>query len=198
MNKASKWSIGIALFFEIVLLINVIQILWGKQWKDLGLTALAMAALTIPFLLNALANRVKLKLPPGFLLIGVVFIFLAQYFGQIRKFYQNFWWWDILLHGAFGFFAVLFALSILKSNLKKEDSISKTRFTIFLALASLCFSIACSALWEMFEFIGDRVLPVKMVKGGLEDTMSDLLIGTLMALITATAYAILGKFIYDE
>lgn len=193
MNKASKLSIVVVLFFEMTLLLNVIQALGGKQWKDLGLAALAMVALTIPFLLKYLANRTKLKLPPGFLLIGAIFIYLAQYFGEIRKFYQNLWWWDLLLHGAFGLLAVLFAVYVLKSNIMPEEHVSDTRFTFFIAFMSLSFSIASSASWELFEFIGDMLLPVRMVKGGLEDSMSDLLIGTMIALITAICYYFLSN-----
>ncbi|HHY28823.1 MAG TPA: hypothetical protein GX523_19160 [Desulfitobacterium dehalogenans] len=198
MNKAGKFTVVIALIFEMTVLINGISALWGKQWKDLGLSALAMALLIIPFLLNYLANRAELKLPPGFLLTGVVFIFLAQYFGEIRKFYQMLWWWDIFLHGAFGVLSVLFALYIMQSNLKKVSQLSDTRFTLFIAILSLCFSIACSALWEMFEFTGDILLPVKMVKGGLEDTMSDLLSGSLTALITAAGYYFIWRFLHRE
>ncbi|EHL07258.1 hypothetical protein HMPREF0322_02017 [Desulfitobacterium hafniense DP7] len=198
LNKAGKFTVGIALIFEIIPLVHGLTALWQKQWPDLGLSALAMATILVPWLLHYLANRVHLKLPPGFVMAGVVFIFLAQYLGEIRKFYQTFWWWDIFLHGLFGVLAVLFALYMLQSNLKKQGQLSKARFTLFLALLSLCFAMACSAAWELFEYMGDIVLPVKMVKGGLEDTMSDLFSGSLTALLTAAGYYFLWRFMHRD
>lgn len=198
MNKVNRLTIIVFLLFEFILLINALQTLGGKPWKDLGLTILAMGVLTLPFLLNYFAKRVKLKLPPGFILIGLVFILLAQYLGELKNFYQTLWWWDLLLHGAFGALAVLFALYILKSNLRSVDQISKTKFTVFLAILSICFSIAASALWELFEYLGDIILPVKMVKGGLEDSMTDLLIGAFCAILTALGYLLIWRFASNE
>ncbi|WP_341548963.1 hypothetical protein [Desulfitobacterium sp. THU1] len=188
----------IFLVFVLIIMSSGLHALWGQQWKDLGSATLALATLTVPFLINTLCNRVKLKLPPGFLFNGVVFIFLAQYQGEVKKFYQTFWWWDVFLHGAFGSLAVLFALYIFNSSFRKDDQLSKARFTVFLGLISLCFSVACSAIWEIFEYLGDIVFPVKMVKGGLEDTMSDLMVGAVTALITAIGYYFLRRVIVYE
>lgn len=198
MTKAGKLTVAIAVILETLLLVHGLMALWQKQWPDLGLSALSMAVLLLPCLLHYLASRAHLKLPPGFVVAGVIFIFLAQYLGEIKKFYQTFWWWDLLLHGLFGVLAVLFALYMLQSNLKKQDQLSEARFTLFLALLSLCFAMACSALWEMFEYMGDMVFPVKMVKGGLEDTISDLFSGSLTALLTAGGYYCLWRFIHRD
>lgn len=188
MNRLSKSAIGIFLLSEIALLIKGGQILFGNQEKELGVVALGMGTLCLPFIFMYLANQVDLKLPPGFQVIFVVFITLAQYFGEVQKFYQSFWWWDLSLHGIFGLFAVLFAIYTLKKNTTKTEQVSESRFNLLLIIASFCFAISCSTLWEIFEYLGDILLPVKMVKGGFEDTMSDMIIGALAALLTSLGY----------
>jgi len=192
MERISKITLVIAVTLGITLLINGLTALWAKEWKTLGYSVLGMVTLSLPFFVFYLAQRINLKLPPGFLLSGVIFIFLAQYFGELKSFYEKLWWWDIFLHGLFGALSVLFALYIFRSHFRAGDKISPSRFRFFLALSSLCFSITASTLWEIFEFIGDTLLPVKMVKGGLEDSMTDLISGALLALITAVSYILVG------
>lgn len=192
MNRVSKITIVILLVFELVIMSIGLKAFWENRWKDLGLAALSMAALFVPYLINSLGNRMKLKLPRVFSQL-VLFYFLTQYFGEIKKFYQTFWWWDLFLHGAFGALAVLFAIYVFNSSLKKRDQQLQKRFAIFIGIISFCFSVTCSSIWEIFEFVSDMILPEKMVKGGLEDTMTDLIMGAMAALITAIAYYFLGK-----
>jgi len=181
-NQNSKLSIGIAVLFEIILILTAIVSIATSQWKNVALTLLAMACLILPFLITRIANIKNLVLPSSFQTIMLIFIFLAQYLGEIKKFYLYLWWWDLFLHAIFGSFAVIIALYLIKGTIRKEPETSEQRFILFNLVFAFSFSVS---LWEMFEFIGDYFFKANMVKGGLEDTSSDLLIKILAAFITS-------------
>lgn len=184
-DQNSKLSVGIAVLFEIILMITAFVSIGSREWKELFLTVLAMTCLILPFLISRLASLKNIMLPPSFLPIMLVFVFLAQYLGEIKQFYVIFWWWDLLLHAIFGSFAVIIALYSIKGIIRKEQETPEQRFTLFAILFAFSFSITLGTLWEMFEFAGDYLLKSSMVKGGLEDTSTDLLIKILAAFITA-------------
>lgn len=195
-NQNSKLSIGIAILFEIILILTAIVSIATSQWKNVALTLLAMVCLIIPFLITRIANLKNLLLPSSFQTIMLIFIVLAQYLGELKKFYSLFWWWDLFLHAIFGSFAVIIALHLIKGIFRKEPETSEQRFLLFTVVFAFSFAISLGTLWEMFEFLGDYFFKANMVKGGLEDTSSDLLVKILAALITAVIcyYRSLKKF----
>ena len=64
-----------------------------------------LAALVLTLLPELLASRVGLRLPPSFLAAIGVFVLATLYLGEVRDFYDRFWWWDLALHfgSAMGF-----------------------------------------------------------------------------------------------
>jgi len=193
-NQNSKLSVGIAVLFEIILIVTAIVSITTKQWKDLFLTSLAIVCVILPFIITRIANIKNIVLPSSFQLITLVLVFLAQYLGEIMRFYLIFWWWDLLLHAIFGSFAVIIALYLIQGVIRKEQEATEQRFTLFTILFSFNFSIALSTLWEMFEFTGDYLIKANMVKGGLEDTSTDLLITIFAAFITSIIYYLLKPY----
>ncbi len=188
MNKNSFFAVITFLILEIILLLTLWNIIQSHQWQKLGLVALAIGTLILPFILTWLANHLRIQLPPGFQLLTLIFLFLTQYLGEIKGFYQSLWWWDLFLHGAFGIYGVVIAFYILKPHLEKREGITDKKYSILLSIFAFSFSVTSSALWELFEFVGDLLLPVKMVKGGLEDTMTDLILGAIGAALTSLIY----------
>jgi len=67
---------------------------------------------------------------------------------------------------------------MIKGVIRKEVEITKKRFTVFLVIFAFSFTIALGTLWELFEFSGDYLFGKDMIKGGLEDTATDLLVKT--------------------
>ena len=51
-----------------------------------------------------------------------------------------------------------------------------------LSVFAVAFAMAVGSLWEMFEFFMDRTFGLNMMKSGLNDTMSDLIVNCLGAL----------------
>ena len=63
---------------------------------------------------------------------------------------------------------------------------------VALAVLSFCFAVSIGAVWEIFEFSMDQFFGMNMQKSGLMDTMWDLIMDFIGALIGAgTGYAYL-------
>lgn len=119
-NKNSKFATGIAIIFEIILIVTAITSILSRQWKVLALSLLTVILIILPFIIIHIANRKRIVLPSSFQLIAVVFIFLAQYLGEIMGFYISYWWWDLLLHAIFGSYGVITGLCLIKGVIRKE------------------------------------------------------------------------------
>lgn len=187
-NKNGSLAIGMAVLFEIIVIASAIASIISGQWKNLGLSMLAVVCLPIPFIITGIADKKKILLPSSFPYVILVFIFFAQYFGEIRRFYFRFWWWDLLLHAMFGGYMVIVGLNTSDGVIRKEGGITKERFTFFRVVYAFCLTIALGTLWEVFEFVGDYLVKSHMVKGGLEDTMADLIVKILSALAASIIF----------
>jgi len=83
---------------------------------------------------------------------------------------------------------VIVSFYLMKGVIKKEKDVSQKRFVMFTVIFAFSISIALGTMWELFEFAGDYFLKTGMVKGGLEDTSSDLFIKILASFITSAIY----------
>lgn len=187
-NKNSKLAIGIAILFEIILIAGAIFIIVSKQWKDLYLYVIASTCITIPFIITKIANIKHIVLPTSFQLAIVIFILLAQYFGEIIQLYTKFWWWDLFLHGTFGCYGVIIGVHIIQGIFNRPKEVSKKRFLILSLIFAFCFTITLGTTWEIFEFLGDYFFKTDMVNGGIEDTATDLIIKMFGASTTSIIY----------
>ncbi len=192
-NKKDKTSVQLAILFGIIILITCIFNIIEKQWENMFLSLLAFLCLPIPFIIGFIARVKKVQLPKNFLPIALTFNFSAQYLGEILHFYEKFWWWDLLLHGAFGSYAVIIGMNLIKGIIRKEAEISEERFFTFKTIFAFTFSISLETLWEMFEYIGDLILKTDMLTGGIHDTASDILINIFCSCITLIIYRIRNK-----
>ncbi|MDS0525798.1 hypothetical protein NNC19_08920 [Clostridium sp. SHJSY1] len=192
-NRESKAAIVIAILFEVILIYTGIIDIILSQWKELAQTCLAIACIPIPFILTKWANRRKILLPFNFQILAVWFITFSLYFGEIMKFYEMIWWWDLFLHGTFGAYTVIIGVYLVKGVFSKEFDATKKRFAILIAIFAFSLSIASGTLWEVFEYFGDLLLKTDMLDNGFEDTMLDLIINSIFSFITAIIYYFVTK-----
>ena len=144
--------------------------------------AITLGIIFIPFLPVLLGRRFQVKIPPEFELLAVVFIFASLFLGEVRGYYLRFWWWDIVLHTGAGFlFGILGFLLVHVLNEKKEIELDLKPG--FVALFAFVFAIAFGTLWEIFEFTVDQIFGTNMQKSGLIDTMWDLIVNGVGALV---------------
>ncbi|MEH7120230.1 membrane-spanning protein [Neobacillus vireti] len=119
-----------------------------------------------------------------------LFLFCSLYLGSISSFYLHLKWWDSTLHFFKGMFVGFVGISLFKHWIPKEARSNVSIGILFLFVLSL--AVFSSALWEIYEFVGDLTLTHTMQRGGNSDTMFDLLCGLSGGLITAI-YSLIRK-----
>lgn len=142
------------------------------------------AALVLTVLPGLLANRVGLRLPQSFLAAIGLFVLATLYLGEVRDFYDRFWWWDLVLNfgSAMGFGILGFLLVFM---LFQGDRFAAPPWA--LGVLSFCLAVTVGALWEVFEFAMDGLFGFNMMKSGLPDTMGDLMVDAVGAALAALA-----------
>lgn len=143
-----------------------------------------LAALALTFLPGHLATRVGLRLPQSFLATIALFVLASLYLGEVYDFYQRLWWWDLALHmgSAMGFGVLGFLLVFM---LFEGDRYAAPPWAI--GALSFCLAMTVGTLWEIFEFAMDSLFGFSMMKSGLSDTMGDLIVNAIGAILAALA-----------
>lgn len=186
LHWSDRLQVYVSYFLILVMLITALVFFSKQDWL-LGVLTIGIIFLS---LLPALIRKnYRVFLPVEFDLLTIVFIFAALFLGEIHAYYTMFWWWDVVLHTLAGFLIGL-AGFILVYVLNKERKISLFLKPGFVALFSFAFAITISVLWEIFEFALDSFFGFNMQKSGLADTMWDLIVDTLGAVVIA----IIGYF----
>ncbi len=155
---------------------------------------LGLIAMNLP---SFLYKKFHVTIPSNTIIAYLIFLYAAIVLGEVRSFYYRFEHWDTVLHafsagmlGSLGFDVVNF--------LNKSDTIKLQLSPFFVALFAFCFAISIGVLWEIYEFSFDGILGLNMQKFRLEDgtnligrmalkdTMDDLIIDCIGALVTST------------
>jgi hypothetical protein len=180
-NRTDRISLIVSIIIRISLVGAIlISILVGK-WTALYTSSLT---LILTFLPSIIEKNYKISLPSEFEILIIIFIYASIFLGEVRGYYTRIWWWDIFLHTLSGLilgfvgFIILYVLS-------KNDLIQAQ--PLLLVIFSFSFAVAFGAIWEIFEFGMDSIFGLNMQKSGLVDTMSDLIVDTIGALIISVA-----------
>ena len=184
INKNTKLAYILAVIIGLILIVSAIYDIQGGNRSNFYLYLIISLSITLPFIITYICNNKKINLPKSFQSTTLIIIFLAQYFGEIRKFYLRIWWWDLLIHAISGSYLVIIAINSMKNIIRKEQNVSNKRYLFITLLFSFNFSITLGTLWEIFEFLGDYLFETNMIKGGVEDTATDLIAHILAAFIT--------------
>lgn len=170
----------------------------GAAWQGQWLTAMVTSAVIVTTLLPLfLRRRFRVFVPPEFEALAVVFLFSSLFLGEVRGYYQRFWWWDIALHTASGFLLGILGF-LLVYLLNESEEVEVYLRPRFVALFAFMFAVGLGALWEIFEFSMDRFFGTNMQKemlgdpSGLTDTMWDLIVDSVgAAVISVLGYGYL-------
>lgn len=189
-NKKQKVDINeiISWIIRVLLVLVAIESVFTKNYMNAFVGILTFIMTFYPSILR---KRFRVYLPSTLQIIITLFIFAAQFLGEIHDFYYKFTWWDNMLHcisgSVLGIIGFMFVYFLNKTHMKK------TKLSpFFVALFAFCFAISIGVCWEIFEFSSDRILGLNMQKfrmpgeDGLIDTMTDLIVDTIGALIVTT------------
>ncbi len=127
-----------------------------------------------------------IRVPAWFVPVVTVFAFLAQFLGSTLGFYLRYGWWDDILHSTWGVLSVVLGFVLLQFLDQATVQILR-RKALFLTLFAFSFSLMTSVIWEIAEFIFDRIFGANSQQGGWPDTMIDLTTSTIGALVLAVS-----------
>ncbi len=166
---------------QAILLIAAVIGMVGAQWS---LVFVAVLTLVLTLSPTRFARWLGIDLPPSFLAAIVIFLFGTLFLGEVFDFYERYWWWDLVLHlgsaMGFGLIGFLFIFMLFEGDRYAAPPLA-------IAMLSFATGISLGAVWEVFEFGMDQIFGLNMQKSGLVDTMGDLIVDMLGALIGATS-----------
>ncbi len=186
LDTAERVELIASYLLQLSIIIAIIRFVYLENWINVFLSG---GILLVTFLPAILRRSLKVHLPVEIDLLTIFFIYVTLFLGEVHAYYTLFWWWDLVLHGSSG---ILFGIAgyLLVSILNAEERIHFKMRPGFIALFSFAFALMISALWEVFEFAMDQLLGFTMQHNSLVDTMGDLIIDSIGALIIA----VLGFF----
>lgn len=181
LDTVDKIHLIVSYALQAVLFVTLVISLVRQDW----LTAFAVIGILIlTFLPSIIRRSYRVFLPLEFDVAAIIFIFAALFLGELHGYYTKFWWWDLVLHTSSGFlFGILgFLLLYVLSN---EPRVYIRMKPGFVAMFGFTFAVAIGVVWEIFEFFMDSTFGLGMQKSGSADTMWDLIVDALGALVIA-------------
>lgn len=175
---------GVLLVLLAVMAIEAALLVYEKLWLNVFVVLAVMAVTLSPAVIG---RRLRVDIPAEFQVLVVLFTFSALFLGEVKRYYDVFWWWDIALHASAGLVLGIFGF-LLVYVLNEDERVALHMRPRFVALFAFLFAVAVGALWEIFEFTMDRLFGANMQKpmfgdpSGLTDTMWDLIVDALGAL----------------
>ena len=179
LDVVEKIEVCVATALAISLVYAIGRSLIHQEWTVLFVSSLTLALFYLP---AAIERSLKIHLPVEVQFVIVAFVYASLFLGEVGGYYTRFWWWDLALHTGSGI-GFGFAGFIILYSLFAHAKIHASPF--LLSMFAFCFSLAIGALWEMFEFAMDRFFGMNMQKSGLVDTMSDLIVDAIGALVVS-------------
>lgn len=166
-----------------------------------------LLTLLLTFLPDYIKKRRHIHLPHILEIAIVIFLYASIFLSTRFGLYYRFFWWDDLLHALSGLIIGFLGFILMyKLNGKYSMDISPLLVAVF----AFTFAITMGVFWEIFEFSMDVFFRTAMQKwdlpgtttligrpyqgSGLRDTMSDLIVDSIGALVTS----ILCYFLYKN
>ena len=178
---SDRFNRRLTLLLKVILFTGALLELLKGDW----LTAIAtLGVVIITFLPVALGQRFNVRIPPEFELLAVIFVYASLFLGEVHGYYLKYWWWDSLLHTGSGLLLGIFGFLLVYVMNEKAD-LQLSLKPSFVALFAFAFALSTGVIWEIMEFAVDQTFGTNMQKSGLIDTMWDLIVDGLGALMIA-------------
>ena len=169
----------LSFILKAILVVGAIFMFWQGQYQSVVEILIILMITMLPVLLG---KRFSVRIPHGFETLAVVFVFMSLFLGEVYSYYTIYWWWDLILHSGSAFLLGILGFLLVYVLNEKED-IDLDLNPNFIALFAFMFAMGIGAIWEIFEFSMDQIFGLNMQKSGLVDTMWDLIVDAIGALI---------------
>lgn len=167
---------------------------FGIFRQDWSTVFISLMTLAISLYAVSLSQRASIRIPASLLTAIIIFIYSTLFLGEVHNFYERFWWWDVILHtGSAVGFGLMGAIILILLFRQKKVTASPVLVSVFV----FTFALAIGAVWEIFEFAMDKFLGFSMQENSLADTMADLIVDSIGALLAAGvtySYLTQGKY----
>ncbi len=176
LAKSLKLAIGFAVGWTIL---TALFMFTNKS------VAFALLFINLPILFVPLIAEfiTRIKLPAALQVQFLIFVSSSSLLGSILHFYSTVPGWDTYVHLYSGVIITWFGMFVIMLAEKQTNTQLPKWFVLSMAFA-VCMGIA--SLWEIYEFLSDVLINTNMQVGGLKDTMIDMsvaLIGAVIAFI---------------
>ena len=186
LPKADRRSLLLALPFQVGTLAVAVVLLVAGYQTQVVLTALLAMSMWAP----AAAELVfRTTLPRALHLHYLIFITLGPFAGSALNIYAAIADWDTLIHFDSG--VMLAWLGMLWVR-RIEERLSVSLPAWFGLTVILLTAMAFAAAWEICEFASDQLIGT-VSQSGLEDTMADIMAGTMGGLFAIALLLILAR-----
>ena len=199
LKQRKKYSIWVAPIISVALALITLAFYLTKDYA----TALTSAKIIISALIPSLLPLTEITFKRNFSIsvncLITLHVILSVYLGSAFAFYSLIPWWDLFLHGYFGFVGSAVLLMIFHELNGKMKMFGLCVF-VFLSV------MGCAAIWEAFEFTTDIIFTqdaqgvneaISLGLNPIKDTMTDIIITALGAVIFL-AGEIIRRFIQKE
>jgi hypothetical protein len=186
-NAARRAHLAVLSVLQLIMGIQLVLLLIRQEWPQAFFVAGIMALTLGPVIF-----RMPVEIPSEIQIVAVLFVFATLFLGEVRDYYQRFWWWDAVLHTISGLLLGLLGFMFVYI-LNEDRHVDLHMRPSFVALFAFFFAVGLGALWEIFEFTMDRSFGTNMQPptvgdpSGLTDTIYDLIVDTVGAAVAALA-----------
>ena len=184
-KAAWRAHLAVLAVLQLVMAFQLVLLLLRQDWPDAVFVAGIMALTIAPVVL-----RMPVEIPSEIQIVAVLFIFATLFLGEVRGYYDRFWWWDAALHTTSGLLLGMIGFMFVYM-LNEDRHVDLHMRPSFVALFAFFFAVGIGAVWEIFEFGMDRFFGTTMQPAtkrdpsGLTDTIHDLIVDTVGAAAVA-------------
>ena len=173
------------IYYGTRLLLSVAIIVFSIQgdWISVVNTFLILLLTILPSLLR---KKFKFYFPFELDVLISIFIFISLFLGSVQDYYERFPILDVILHFKSGL--LLGIVGFILVHLLNHGSSKKIYLSpLFISIFAVSFSMGLSVIWEIYEYTIDTVWGFQTQETGLPDTMGDLILNTIGALIVSVS-----------
>lgn len=168
-----------AIPFTTVMACGIVASLLASKNTHVAIATFLVMSSTLPLIIERVWH---VRLPTFIQVSYVAFLFLSMFSGEVLGMYSRFYPWDDIMHFISGLFVGMGAVLWLTSVV---DRMKLAVSSWLLAVCVFCLGATIAVVWEVVEFTSDKLFGTFTQRNDLFDTMTDLMLGTVSALIMA-------------
>jgi hypothetical protein len=186
-EPARRAHLHILAVLQLVMAGQLVLLLFREEWLEAFLVTCIMAVTLAPALFR---RAMPVDVPSEIQIVAVLFVFATLFLGEVRGYYERFWWWDAALHTTSGLLLGMVGFMFVYV-LNENDKVDLHMRPSFVALFAFFFAVGIGGIWEIFEFGMDEFFGTNMQPAtagdpsGLTDTIHDLIVDTVGAAVVS-------------